>query len=84
MLAVEERKVWLSRRRDVGKAQELILAANVDQVTGVFPSKNPESSCSGPGAMAVNMSLPALVVINKTDLGIPDEVERLCLPRSGL
>ncbi|MGB1661062.1 MAG: ribosome small subunit-dependent GTPase A [Planctomycetota bacterium] len=78
VLAVEERKVWLSRRRDVGKARELILAANVDQVAGVFSVKKPRIKFGALDRILMAseyMSLPALVVINKTDLGIPDEVE---------
>ena len=78
VLSVEERKVWLSRRRDVGKARELILAANVDQVAGVFSVKKPRIKFGALDRILMAsecMSLPALVVINKTDLGIPDEIE---------
>ena len=78
VLSVEERKVWLSRRRDVGRARELILAANVDQVAGVFSVQKPNIKFGALDRLLMAsacMGLPAIVVINKVDLGIPDEVE---------
>jgi ribosome biogenesis GTPase len=83
VISVEERKVWLSRRRDVGKARELILAANVDQVAGVFSVKKPRIKFGALDRLLMAsecMNLPALIIINKTDLGIPEEVrDRLAL-----
>ena len=78
VLSVEDRKVWLSRRRDVGKARELILAANVDQVAGVFSVKKPRIKFGALDRLLMASecrSLPALIVINKVDLEIPDEIE---------
>ena len=78
VISVEERKVWLSRRRDVGKARELILAANVDQVAGVFSVQKPRIKFGALDRLLLAsecMSLPALIIINKVDLGISEEVE---------
>ncbi len=78
VVSVEDRKNWLSRRRDVGKARELILAANVDQVAGVFSVQKPRIKFGALDRLLMAsecMSLPALIILNKIDLGVSDEVE---------
>ncbi|MGE4618358.1 MAG: ribosome small subunit-dependent GTPase A [Planctomycetota bacterium] len=78
VISVEERKVWISRRRDVGKARELILAANIDQVSCVFSVARPRIKFGALDRLLLAASyreIPSFVVVNKIDLGIPDEVE---------
>lgn len=89
VLSVEDRKVWLSRRRDVGRARELILAANIDQVACVFAVARPKLKFGALDRLLLAASfreIPSFVIINKIDLGIPDDVEdRLGIyPRMGI
>ncbi|MEE2882804.1 MAG: ribosome small subunit-dependent GTPase A [Planctomycetota bacterium] len=78
VISVEERKVWISRRRDVGKARELILAANIDQVACVFAVARPRLKFGALDRLLLAASfreIPSFVIVNKIDLGIPDDVE---------
>ena len=89
IVSVEERKVWISRRRDVGRARELILAANLDQVACVFSVARPTIKFGALDRLlmaASSSNLPAFLVLNKVDLGIPDELqERLSIyPKIGV
>ncbi|HIG05708.1 MAG TPA: ribosome small subunit-dependent GTPase A [Planctomycetes bacterium] len=89
IVSVEERKVWISRRRDVGRARELIIAANLDQVACVFSIAKPRIKFGALDRLlmaAAASQLPAFLVLNKIDLGIPEEMEeRLAIyPRIGI
>ncbi|MDE0960778.1 MAG: ribosome small subunit-dependent GTPase A [Planctomycetota bacterium] len=89
IISVEDRKVWISRRRDVGRARELILASNMDQVACVFSVAKPRLKFGALDRLlmaAAANQLPAYLVLNKIDLGISDEMEeRLAIyPRIGV
>ena len=74
------RESWLSRRRDVGRGKELILAANVDQVVAVFSARKPKLKFGALDRLLVaagSQGLSACVVINKSDLGLDKEDEAL-------
>ncbi|MEC9476442.1 MAG: ribosome small subunit-dependent GTPase A [Planctomycetota bacterium] len=78
VVSVDEREVWISRRRDVGKARELILAANIDQVACVFAVKQPKLKFGALDRLLLAASfreIPVIVIVNKIDLGIPEDVE---------
>ena len=71
------RRNCLSRRREVGGGRELILAANIDGVLAVFSTRRPRLKFGALDRLLVaaeSQGLPATIVINKSDLGAPDEV----------
>ena len=78
VVSVEERKVWISRRRDVGKGRELILAANIDQIGCVFSVGFPTIKFGTLDRLLMagcSREIPSFLILNKIDLGIPDEIE---------
>ncbi|PCJ13128.1 MAG: ribosome small subunit-dependent GTPase A [Planctomycetota bacterium] len=79
VISVEERKAWISRRRDVGKGRELILAANIDQIACVFSVGFPRIKFGALDRLLIAASfreIPSFVILNKIDLGISDEIEQ--------
>ncbi len=78
IIAVEERKAWISRRRESGGARELILAANLDQIACVFSISRPRIKFGALDRLllaARASNLPAFLVLNKVDLATTDDIE---------
>lgn len=76
VMDVLPRQTQLSRRRESGGARELIIAANVDQVVAVFAARQPKLKFGALDRLLVAAAyndLPALIVINKSDLELPAE-----------
>lgn len=75
---VRPRERTLSRRRESGRGRELIIAANIHQVVAFFAARQPRLKFGALDRLLVAAEiagLPAVIVINKIDLGVPDEVE---------
>lgn len=76
---LEERRNWLSRRREVGGGSELVIAANLDRVIAFFAARRPRLKFGALDRLLIaaeRQSLPAEIVINKIDLGLDPETER--------
>ena len=76
--SVEPRRNWISRKRAVGDGRELMLVANVDQVIAFFAVQKPRLKFGALDRLLVaaeSRDLPATIVLNKIDLGVPEEVE---------
>ncbi|MFN0057108.1 MAG: ribosome small subunit-dependent GTPase A [Planctomycetota bacterium] len=77
--AIEERlprRNWLSRRREVGGGRELIVASNIDRVVAMFAARQPQLKFGALDRLlvaATRQELPAVIVINKMDLGLDAE-----------
>ncbi|MEM7166442.1 MAG: ribosome small subunit-dependent GTPase A [Planctomycetota bacterium] len=88
VMKVHPRRSQLSRRRESGGARELVVAANIDQVVAVFAARQPKLKFGALDRVLVAAAyndLPALIVINKSDLQLPaQQRERLDVyPRIG-
>ncbi|MCI0651026.1 MAG: ribosome small subunit-dependent GTPase A [Planctomycetes bacterium] len=77
------RKNSLSRLRAAGAGRELILAANIDQVVALFAARRPRLKFGALDRLLIAAeahSIPARILVNKSDLGIDPEIEeRLAL-----
>ena len=72
------RQSVLARRREAGRGRELIIAANVHQVVAVLAARQPRPKFGALDRLLVaaeSSGLAATVVLNKIDLGVPEEVE---------
>ncbi len=72
-----ERETVLSRRRESGRGRELIIAANVHQVVGMFAAARPRPKFGALDRLLIaaeSSQLDATIVINKCDLGLTDEI----------
>ncbi len=67
----------LSRRRESGRGRELVIAANVHQVIAVFAARQPKPKFGALDRLLVaseSSELEMLIVLNKCDLGISEEI----------
>lgn len=68
----------LARRRESGRGRELVIAANVHQVVAMFSARRPRPKFGALDRLLVaaeSSGLAARIVLNKIDLGVPEEVE---------
>jgi ribosome biogenesis GTPase len=85
VIALEPRKNVFGRYNEKGRAEQAI-AANIDRVVCVTsPSMPPfrPRFIDRLAVLAENAQVPFIIILNKSDLGVPDEVEeRLAVYRS--
>ncbi|MCH8849601.1 MAG: ribosome small subunit-dependent GTPase A [Chloroflexi bacterium] len=84
IVAVAQRRSWLSREiydpnRDDASRRRHVIAANIDQVIVICSPAEPPFRPRLLDRYLVAASrdgLPAVICLNKSDLGVPDDVER--------